>query len=151
MEALKIKNSYSRRGKRGMAKNKKAWIRIAEAVIGVMIVASVLLFVYAQKNRKTDSSEYIYLLEEKILAEISSNKTLREFILTSNEYSDDINDFIDANLPDNFNFYARICPLESPCSFLQEVNADVYSSEAFISSSLTLYAPKKIKLFVWEM
>ena len=57
-----------------MGYNKRAWIRILEATIGVMIVSSVLIVVYSnQETDRVTSEEYIFNLQKKILTDIYVN------------------------------------------------------------------------------
>ena len=63
-------------------KNKRAWIKIVEAFVAILLVVSVLLIVlnegYIEKN---DISLKVYEIELSILREIQSNNSLRADIL----------------------------------------------------------------------
>jgi len=134
-------------------RNKKAWLRIVEATIGVLIVASVLFIMIVRTPRQGESS--IPEIQRFILEQISKNQTLRGQILNDNLAG--TNDYINSVLPPNLGFQARICEVEKVCGIEQftpdlaekVARKEVYGDEIFISSTLQEYKPKKLKLFVW--
>ncbi len=131
-------------------KNKKAWIRIVESVLAIMIL-STFLFIIANKQRGdvVDMGDYMYNLEKTILREIEKNETLRKAVIE--ERKNEIEQYIDSRLPDIFNFTIRLCPVNDVCGmgFYVE-NRDIYANSVLISSTLEQYEPKQLKLFVWE-
>src|SRR3989344_1329404 len=48
-----------------MMKNKKAWLRIVEAFIAILLIATVILYIYPQINKQNTSSEGIYDMQKK--------------------------------------------------------------------------------------
>ena len=64
-------------------KNKRGFVRILEATIGVLLVSSVLLAVYInqQPPQFLSSGDYIYNLQKQILLDISSRSDLRGYVL----------------------------------------------------------------------
>ncbi len=134
-----------------MKKNKKAWLRIVEAVIAVLIVASVLLIVLSRQSPKQDKSEEIYEKQRAILNQISQNITLRGYVIDANEENDDeIEEFVKKNAPVGWEFRLKICDVEKVCALGEYIEKNIYSQEIIISSTLEEYNPKKLKLFVWE-
>lgn len=129
-----------------MMKNKKGWIKIVEAFMAVIILASVMLTIYAKQPTRTMNQEIIKI-EDSILNEISQNEVLRQNVLDENEIS--ITLFIQSKIPVNLNFTARICQIDDICG-LDVYRKEVYARERIISSTLKEFAPKKLRLFVWE-
>ena len=126
--------------------NKKGWIKIVEAFMAVMILASVMLTIYVKQPTRTMNQEIIKI-EDSILNEISQNEVLRQNVLDENETS--ISLFIQSKIPANLNFTARICGVEDICG-LDVYRKEVYARERIISSTLKEFAPKKLRLFMWE-
>ena len=129
-----------------MMKNKKGWIKIVEAFMAVIILASVMLTIYAKQPTRTMNQEIIKI-EDSILNEISQNEVLRQNVLDENDIS--ITLFIQSKIPVNLNFTARICQIDDICG-LDVYRKEVYARERIISSTLKEFAPKKLRLFVWE-
>ncbi len=142
-----------------MMKNKKAWLRIVEATIAVLIIASVL-FVMIARTPKTSNEDQIHETQRFVLEQINKNDTLRTRIL---EYDftapdptiiDDVNDEVEAILPPNFDFDVNICQVNDVCgmdSIPQNIEKkQVYADEILITSTLTSYKPRKLKLYIWN-
>ena len=130
-----------------MIKGKKAWLRIVEAVIAIILIASVLTFLYLRTVDKSTSSEEIYKLQKSILDEIADDPELRNAVLNLDESK--IKDFTDTRKPYGFNSTVRICEIEDICG-LQSYEKEVYSTERVISANLQQYSPKKVKIFMWR-
>jgi len=130
--------------------NKRGWIRIVEASVGILIVAGVLLTLYAQQANTKDLSTEIYELQIHILNEIAEN--YRNEILASDEVSPKMNEFINEKIPENFDFIIRICPISGVCGLGEDgpEYGNVYTEERVVSANLEKYYPKKIKLYIWE-
>ena len=56
-----------------MMKNKRAWLRIVEAVIAVMIVSGAVLVILSRQNVKPDLSDRIHQAQNEVLNIISKN------------------------------------------------------------------------------
>src|SRR3989344_7820528 len=104
-------------------RGKKAWLRIAEAFISIVLIAGVFLVLYSKTIDKPKISESIYKLEGVILDEISSNIELRQAVLDGDKAK--IESFIIARIPPGLEFSARICEPEEICG-LQEYKEEVY-------------------------
>jgi len=130
--------------------NKKAWLRIAEAFIAIIIMIGVIFVILASRvGNKYDKSSVIYNLQEAILNEIENNNNLREDVLENRV--DNINNFIESRIPKNFDFAINICGLNEVCPNPSDsYREDVYVNEVVISASLSKYEPKKLRLFMWE-
>ncbi|MBU3912829.1 MAG: hypothetical protein KKE50_01920 [Nanoarchaeota archaeon] len=129
-----------------MIRNKRGWIKIVEAFIAIILIASIMLTVYSKQPTRTKNEEIIKV-EDSILNEISQSEALRQDVLDSNNLS--ISLFIQSKMPPNLNFTAKICAVDDVCG-LDVYRKEVYARERIISSTLTEYSPKKLRLFAWE-
>ncbi len=126
--------------------NKKGIIKIIEASVAILIVASILFISYNKSvvGRTTDYSENA----RDILEELANDVSLREEVLTSGTVSS----FIASKLPTHLNYEAIICEVNAACGISSLPNGDVYSAERIISTNVDSpsFLPKKIRLFLWE-
>ncbi len=128
--------------------NKRGWIRIVEAFLAVLIILSAFLFFASKQTTINDPSADIYDREKQILEIISKNDDLRNKVIVGNETT--INNEISRLVPTNWKYNARICGIDDICSYQGDyMNKEIYSSEIIITSTLTEYNPKKLRLFVW--
>ena len=138
-------------------------MRILEATIAVLIVSGVLIVVYSrQMDRGADPTEYFYSLQKQVLMDVSSNSDLRLMVLNDDEVG--LGYFVDEEIPLAFSYYLRLCDLgdvEDYCKIddVDVVRAiqdkEIFVEEVIISADLgdgvnATYAPKKVRLFVWE-
>ena len=107
-----------------VAKNKRGWMRILEATIAVMLVSGVLSDI--------------------------------NFIA--------LDSFINKKIPDIFGYSIRVCELGNTLDFckmdsvtyIATIEKNVFVEDTIISSELgtkngaEVYAPKKLRLFIWE-
>lgn len=128
--------------------NNRGWLRIVEAVIGILILASVLLLVYSQNRDGANVSDYVYDLQKRILKDISLSTDYRTEILEGE--GTNVKKFVSENIPQSFEFELVICNAEDTCNMENFIQTDVYAEEILISSTLDYYSPKKVRLFVWE-
>ncbi|MBI5148705.1 hypothetical protein HZA33_03425 [Candidatus Pacearchaeota archaeon] len=142
-----------------MRKNKKAWIRIAEAVSAILLLTSILLIISLRATEKEDISSNMYTIQRAILDEVSSNGNMRSVILSidpEDPYKDDfkdeniqIKDFLKKRVPLGLSFNYTVCkPLESCFNPTVPRNKDVYVDDAIISTVPTEYSRKFI-FYVW--
>lgn len=144
-------------------RNKRGWIRILEATIAVMIVAGVLVVVYAKQiDRGTGSVDYFHNLQRQILMDISASSNLRLMVLNGDGAG--VSLFVGGKIPVAFGYYLRICGLGDVSDFckINDVGVvaeirdkDVFVEEIVVSADLgngsnAEYAPKKVRLFVWK-
>jgi len=137
-----------------MVRNKKAWIKVLESTIAVMILAGTLIYVYSQNSDSYDSSAEISVIQKKILNDISVNSTLRDYALIHDEQS--ITDYANALIPDNYEFEIKICdePQFQICKLSEQnaaktIDKAIFVEDVILSGNLTSYNPKKVRLFVW--
>jgi hypothetical protein len=133
-------------------KDKKAWIKAIEAVFAVLIISSVILFLLI-KPTKENTNQEIYYKEMKILELLSKNDNIRDIIVNTNnskENNSDINDKIKLMVPNSFDFTTKICNLEDNCTISWiPLDKEIYVREIVVTSTLTKYNPKKLRLFLW--
>ena len=144
-----------------MKMNKKGWLRIVEASIGIIVILGVLVAISYRQNKSVDPS----LELAPYLDEMAKNKVLREEIINydlidSNNPDNDIaiekiTSFFSSKINrDNYNLYIRICPLEDLCpieNYPINFDGNIYSAERIISSGRTEgFTPRKVKVFVWQ-
>jgi hypothetical protein len=128
--------------------NKKAWLRILEAVIAITLIVGAIIYIMSTNAPKKDISSSVYEKEKYILELISNNNTLRGDIISS-KYQN-VNSTIRSLIPPTWDFDTNICTLDNMCNKLSiPIEKDVYASEIVISSNETKYDPKKLRLFVW--
>ena len=128
--------------------NKKAWLRILEAFLAVIIVLSAILIIMVKQTPKTDISGEVYEKQRQVLDIISKNDSLRNNILIQDNTK--INELIFNLIPKNWNYSTSICNISLICpNPLQVHETDVYTTEIIVTSNLTKYSPKKLRFFVW--
>jgi len=128
--------------------NRKAWLRILEAFLAVVIVLSAVLIIMVKQKPKTDISEEVYETQRQVLDIISKNDSLRNNILMQDNTK--INSLISNLIPGNWNYSTNICNISLICpNPVQVYETEVYTTEIIVTSNLTKYSPKKLRFFVW--
>ena len=139
-------------------KNKKAWIKIVEAFIAILLVTIVLLIIINSGYiKREDISTRVYNTQISILREIQFNDTLRREILNVvsvplewDGFPQNLKDKIIERTPNYLECNARICSPEDVCGFTGTIDKDIYAESLLISASLESgYNPKQLKLFCW--
>ncbi len=140
--------------------NKRAWIKIVEAFIAILLVAGVLLVVI---NRgyvgRDDISEQVYEVQTSILREIELDSGLRAEILDASETLDGgwkvpeaVNETIENRLPDYLTCTSKICELDVICE-ADDVPLDknIYAQPVAIATETEAENPefRQLKLFCW--
>jgi len=128
-------------------KNKKAWLRIFEAFVAILLVLGVLIVMVTRSYSNKGGGESIQETQRFILEQISANDELRKDILQENNAH--VNETIVSMIPSHWNFETRICNLSAVCGMSNYIEKDVYADEILITGNLTFYNPKKLRLFVW--
>ncbi len=132
-------------------KNKKAWIRIVEAFIGIMIIMVGVLAILSKQPLKSDISEEVYEKQRQILEIIANNNDMREEIIDGGTNLADA--YILKNIPETWGFKTNICEVDQVCNFDTPNDRDLYISETIISANLANYPnekSKKLVFFVWR-
>jgi hypothetical protein len=133
-------------------RDKKAWLRIVEAFLAILILTVGFLTIISRQSGG-DRSEEVYEMQKNILDAISNNDGLRGEIVNPGgvkENNQNVNAYISGLIPKVWNFSTNICDLNSICSQPGDyVESEVYASERIITSTLTNYNPQKLRFFVW--
>jgi len=128
--------------------NRKAWLRILEAFLAIVIVLSTVLIIMVKQKPQTDISGVVYETQRQVLDIISKNDSLRNDILMQNNAR--INNMIFNLVPGNWNYSTNICNIKLICpNPVRVYETEVYTTEVIVTSNLTEYSPKKLRFFVW--
>lgn len=127
-------------------KNKKGWLRIVEASIAILIIASATLLIIYKEPAK--SAVDVHEIQRDILELAVLNESIRASILQDDILSVEL--YIEENTPSDWNFTIRICEVDEVCGMPFYINEDVYADEILVAANLTKYSPKKLKMFMWE-
>lgn len=147
--------------------NRKGWLRIVEATIGVILILGSVL-IYYQQNSVGVSENFGESLP--ILAdEIAKNNTLRTEIVSADitnaaeiaSVENNMSNFLALKINgNNLNYSVKICNATADCKLTIDIkNSDgnLYGYERIISTYTNLNVfnpgttPKKIKLYIWKM
>ena len=132
-----------------MADNKKAFVRIIEALISISIISIAVMILLSNQTQKNDFSESIYEKQKQILNIISNNNSLRNDVIIGDDAK--IKEFIAKNIPVSWDFSVSICNIDEICNQNIPDSRDIYVTESIITANLTDYGelPKKLRLSVW--
>lgn len=139
-------------------KDKRGWIRIVEAFTAVLIIIGVVLVILDQGYEREDPSERVYEIENAILKEIQLNDSLRNETIsatgplpinwTNVNFPSMIKDKINEK-PAYLNCTAQICEIADDCVLNNLPEQNVYVRSVAITSTLTAYDARQLKLFCW--
>ena len=128
--------------------NRKAWLRILEAFLAIVIILSAILIIMVKQKPKIDISGNVYETQRQVLDIISKNNSLRNDILIQDNTK--INALIYNLIPRNWNYSTSICNISLICPNPVQIHeTEVYTTEVIVTSNLTKYSPKKLRFFVW--
>lgn len=133
-----------------MKKQKRAWVKIFEAFVAILIIMGVLVVIVSKQNRANEDIEKeIVRIQSFILTQVSENDDIRNDVLKNS--TEKVNETIEKILPDRFNYTTRICEYDEICPMNIVIgNKDVYSDDVLIVGNLTSSNVLKLKLFLWE-
>ncbi len=141
-------------------KNKRGWIRIIEAFAAILIIAGVVILIVGNISiKKQDTSSAITDSESAILNAIQLNDTLRaEVLSTSGEViwnnfymeAPKTQSYINSHILNYLDCAAQICDQGSTCLLNSNQNVDIYAEEVTITSTLSEFNPRILKLFCWQ-
>ena len=142
-------------------RSKKGWIRIVEVLVAILVIAGVVLIVISQnENKKNNVSLQLQNSQTAILREIQINNFLREEIISipslpvenisfSSQAPLTWNKITEKN-PAYLECAAKVCAVDDSCLFANPSGKTVYAQSVIISSTLTTYNPRLLKLFCWR-
>jgi len=135
--------------------SKKAWIKIFEAVIAVLLITSVLLVVLGTGVVENDGETLkIYNEEISILREIQLDNALREEILNANppvglDALPGVEEKILDRTPDYLSCKAMVCAMDDDCILDGYSGKEVYVQSVVITVNIQSesFNPRQLKLF----
>lgn len=127
-------------------------MRIVEASIAILIIIGVVLVVVVKRSPSQEAD--VSAIIPSLLEEISKNISLREDIVRDSVVGEErVLSFLEVRIKNPaLGYSARVCGSDEICglkSYPKEAR-EIYSSERIISSTLQSYAPKKVKIFLWN-
>jgi len=144
-----------------LKRNKRAWIKIVESFLAILMIVSVLSVIVAKDLiGKNDNSDTIYEEEFYILQKIQANSSLRSEILdlttiplesTDPGFPFEFNDILNATILESFNCSLKICNANSICTLtFSPPNKEIYAKSILINSDLNTYNPRELAIFCWK-
>lgn len=144
-----------------MAIKRKAWIRVVEAFLSAMlIIVVVVLVVNQQQGSQTNyKTSQIYGMENSIIRSIELNNTLRGEVIgipaSSLPLNSESSSFPEGlineiNSESTLTCEAQVCNSTGNCDYWKNSNSEIYAQYVLITSTLTNYSPRKLKLFCQE-
>ena len=140
-------------------RNKRGWIKIIEAFLAVILLASIILVVLDKQNNAVDVSPTVHDAEILILRSMELNKQIRSEILSTSgnlgwtEFNSTLpltKAKIQSLTPASLNCEASACNPFALCASEKIEKDNVYSDSIIISSELTVNNPRLLKIFCWE-
>jgi hypothetical protein len=141
--------------------NKKGWLKIVEAFVAILLIASVLILVLNRGEiENQDFSEKIYDAEISILREIQLNNTLREITLSipvedlpieedDENFPESVKDKVKKRTPNYLECKSKICKMDDPCYLDEYPLKNIYAQSVAITSTIEIYDPRQVKIFCW--
>lgn len=140
----------------GNMKNKNGWIRIVEAIVAVLLIMGFFAITFGNNTNDFSPDSEDYASGKHILSEIQLDGNFRNYILGVS-LPEDFEDFdsslkthLEDRFPENLNCSSKICSLTDNCEYDSEIE-NVYVNSVVIAANSTLYSPRQIKLFCWEV
>jgi len=131
-------------------KNKKAWIRIVEAFIAVLMVFSAVLVINVKQRAiyKQEAEKEITKWLSSFIKFIRYDEDIRSQVLARDLTG--VNETLSKMIPKGYSYAIRNCSVLDICSLGCYIKGDVYTDETLFFANLTVYNPTKLKIFVWK-
>ncbi len=144
--------------------NKKGWIKIVEAFLAILLVATIVILIIGRTDfKKEGSKERINNALILILRDVETNGASRQEIVdTDGEidwddegFPEDVKDRIEERKPSWIECVAKICGPASDCVLSDEKanelkEENIYTKASVISSTIDTFNPRQLKIFCWE-
>jgi len=137
-------------------KNKKGWVEVVEAFMAIVFLLGVIFMIIGSDKIQRTDNVFHEGAEHDILLKLQANETLRQEVISQSDFTIDSNDtgfsaviknFLDENTIYGSTCYTKICDSVGECNIDRDLEGDVYTSDVLITSSLTTYSPRKVKMF----
>lgn len=141
-------------GIRPSLSNKRGWLRILEASIGILLILGAIFVMNIQN--KSSSLDDLSVILPSLLEELGKNTSFRDFAVKSGPIAVEfrVQNFLAERIQSpGLNYSVRVCSPNELCALpLQPRNLEgtVYAAEYIISGTNEQYMPKKIKIFLWR-
>ncbi len=131
-----------------MVKNKRGWIKIAEATMAIVIILGALAFSYSQvRHNEGRGAEDLAF---SILSKISENQSFRADIVGSEEKGRIENYISNESEAKTYKYLFIICSSDEECDVpVINSSTEVFSAERIISSTADRVEPKIIRIYLW--
>jgi len=140
-----------------MVRNKRGWIKVIEASISILMIASVVLVVLAQNPKLQDEFNTKAIEEENnMLLEIQNNQTLRNEILShaqdtltfdQDENSNILSKWLFYSTPEYLECSLLSCDPTVSCNKVSKDSKDLYVKQIVITSNKQTMNPRIVGLF----
>lgn len=136
-------------------KDKKAFLKIVEAFISVLMVMGVLLLVLSkQPNFQPTQEEELHRIQRSILDQAIQSPGIRESIIEGSPQGIiEIQKIVGKLLPEGYNYEIKTCilgTLDEICRMDYYVSGEVFVEETILGASLKRNRPTILKLFFWK-
>ncbi|MBT4651748.1 hypothetical protein HOC13_04485 [Candidatus Woesearchaeota archaeon] len=141
-------------------RNKKGWIKLAEAFISILIIGAILAFsVSSGFDSSDDFRLQIETQQNSLLNGIQLNESLRGDIISlsipkeSNEigFPSLLNSSLSEINSVGLECVYKVCSANLDCSLGSEpVEKEIYAKSVIISSDRQIFNPRSLNLFCWE-
>ncbi|MFH1787524.1 MAG: hypothetical protein ABH811_01925 [archaeon] len=144
---------------------KRAWIKIVEAFVAILLILSVVLIILNRGSLEKDSSDRIYNAESSILRGVQIDQNFREKIILipeenlpvewdefESEGLEDIKNKIIFQTPSYLDCVVNICGENVPCVLDDSdkpKNKEIYAQQVGILYYQETFKPRQLKIFCW--
>ena len=126
---------------------KKAWIRIVEAFIAIMIVLGVVLvLIVRQSNTAGTSAEEMQNMMSDVLNYVGRDDALRAQVLANNLSG--VCGLMQKVAPKGVSYDVMNCIPEQICTLPCYIEKDIYTNERLIVGNLS--QATNLKIFMWK-
>jgi hypothetical protein len=137
-------------------KTKGGLIRIIEVSISILIISTIVILFSVVRN--IDIDDDLEKIGAPLLDEVSRNNTLRERIITGENFEDieaEIMNFLESRIKNSgVEYQIKICEVDAdPCiiNYPEGASGNVYASSRIISATpYSSFNPRILKFFVWR-
>lgn len=143
-------------------KNKKAWVKILESFLSIVLILGVLSLILVQDSvrRQEEIAEQIKVVENSILQKIQINETLRQDVLIlsgipmesgNSNFPERLINLTNSSISSKLNCSMKICEAEFECSLDNlPLKKEIYSSSVLITGIKDAYDPRQLNIFCWR-
>jgi hypothetical protein len=127
--------------------NKKAWVAVTEAVLGIVILFTFVMIVLGNQQKQQENT---FDFNALFIKEIETNQDLRNYILA--EKIDNVNYTLQeffSKFNNNYNLDVCVNNFQESCSSGIK-DKEVIAIDYFVAANSGGYGPKKLRIFLWR-